>query len=60
LYSESVTGGLETVAKECLQGPIRIKVGCVSVVEAKKVLVEARRVLVKTLRVPIVIVREPK
>ncbi len=38
-----------------MQGPISIKVGRVSVVEAKKVSVEARRVLK-----PIVIVGEPK
>jgi hypothetical protein len=62
LYSESATGGLETVAEEgeCLPGPISIKVGRVSVVEAKKVSVEARRVLIKAVRVPIVIVGEPK
>ncbi len=43
-----------------MPGPINIKVGFVSVVEAKKVLVEARRVLIKAPRVPIVIVGEPK
>jgi hypothetical protein len=43
-----------------LQGPISIKVGRVSVVDAKKVSVEARRVLIKAVRVPIVIVWETK
>ncbi len=43
-----------------MQGPISIKVGRVSVVEAKKVSVEARRVLIKAVRMPILIVGEPK
>ncbi len=43
-----------------MQGPISIKVGRVSVVDAKKVSAEARRVLIKAVRVPIVIVGEPK
>ncbi len=43
-----------------MQRPISIKVGRVSVGEAKKVSVGARRVLIKAVRVPIVIVGEPK
>jgi hypothetical protein len=56
------TRGLETVAKgwECLQGPISINVGRVSVVEAVEVPVEVERVLIKAVRVPIEVLGEPK
>ncbi len=36
-----------------MQGPISMKVGRLSVVEAKKVSIEARRVLIKAVRVPL-------
>jgi hypothetical protein len=59
---ESATRGLETVAeaRECLQGPLSINVGCESVVEAMKVPVEAVRVLKKAVREPLEVEGVPK
>ncbi len=54
--------GFETVAeaRECLQGPLCVKVGRVSVVEAMNMSVEAVRGLIKAVRVPIEVVGVPK
>jgi hypothetical protein len=54
--------GFETVAEawECLQGPLSVNVGRVSVVEAMTMAVEAVRGLIKAVRVLIEVVGVPK
>ncbi len=54
--------GFETVAdaRECLQGPLSVNGGRVSVVEVMNMSVEAVRGLIKAVRVPIEVVGVPK